>query len=110
MCLDISEIIERIVARKAFPDRVVILASVVCRPPVKHTFGRTGSICDGIHQRYLPDMVLGMWIGTCFQKILNNVEIGHVEPLTCIFAMVFCRVGSIQRWRWCCVQCADLFG
>jgi hypothetical protein len=33
---------------------------------------------------YRPPMVLGLWIGTCLQEVLNKVEVVHVSPVACI--------------------------
>jgi hypothetical protein len=51
--------------------------------PVQQKFGRTGSIWDGYHQWCLPQMVEGIWIGTCFQEVINKVEVGHVAREAC---------------------------
>jgi hypothetical protein len=48
--------------------------------PVQQKFGRTGRKISGSHQRCQSQMVLGIWVRTCFQKELNKVEVGHVVP------------------------------
>jgi hypothetical protein len=70
-------------------DRVVILASVVTSsaeiwPHREHPAWYTSMVSS--------QMVLGIWIGTCFQQELNKVEVGHVAKSSMPRARGVCRM------------------
>jgi hypothetical protein len=52
--------------------------------PLQQKSRRTGSSRGGTHERYRSQMVLGIWVGTCFQEELNKVEVGHVARVACM--------------------------
>jgi hypothetical protein len=52
--------------------------------PVQQKFGGTGSKIYSKHQRCQSRVILGIWIGACFQKELNKVEVGRDAREACL--------------------------